>query len=165
MYLLRKWRPKPLYGRFSNGSAVFLFLLKLNYLSFLTKFKINQHCTHFKNRVSRRFDFLVSMWRMHYLPSAHFHTAMLCAASMSTVTRSLPLQLKFTAHTPLVWNPCMTDKVSLDVASHTWTQGSVPIWPVATMFCQTQHNLNQYVKSKTDSNLAKSLFTIFTSLA
>lgn len=88
------------------------------------------------------------MWWMHYLPSAHFHTAMLCAASMPTVTRSLPLQLKFTAHTPLVWNPCMTDKVSLDVASHTWTQGSVPIWPVATMFCQTQHNYIQNTISK-----------------
>ena len=119
-----------------------------------------QYCTQFQNRVSRRFDFLVRMWWMHYLPSVHFHTAMLCAASMPTVTRSLPLQLKFTAHTPLVWNPCMTDKVSLDVASHTWTQGSVPIWPVATMFCQTQHNLFQNVKSKTDSNPFWTLFLL-----
>ena len=61
---------------------------------------------------------------------------MLWAASIPTVTRSLPLQLKCTAHTPLVWKPCITDNVSLDTASHTWTQGSVPIWPVATIFCK-----------------------------
>lgn len=85
---------------------------------------------------------------MRYLPSAHFHTAMLCAASMPTVTRSLPLQLKFTAQTPLVWNPCMTDSVSLDIASHTWTQGSVPIWPVAIMFYKTT-DLSQRLKSET----------------
>ena len=159
MYIQRKWHPKPLRGRFTNASAFFGFCFffvvvvvyfKLNYWSFPTK--IYQYCAHFPNRVSGRFDFLVSMWWMYYLPSVHFHTAMLCAASMPTVTRSLPLQLKFTAHTPLVWNPCMTDKVSLDVASHTWTQGSVPIWPVATMFCQTQHNHVQNMKSKTDSN-------------
>ena len=71
------------------------------------------------------------------LPSAHFHTAILWAASIPTVTKSFPLQLKCAAHTPLVWKPCITDKVSFDKASHTCTQGSVPIWPVATMFYKT----------------------------
>ena len=48
-----------------------------------------------------------------------------CSGSRPTDSRSLPVALKLTEHTPLEWKQRSTDSVCLVVASHTWMDGEV----------------------------------------
>ena len=48
-----------------------------------------------------------------------------CSGSRPTDSRSFPVALKLTEHTPPEWKQRSTDSVCLVMASHTWMDGDV----------------------------------------
>lgn len=60
-----------------------------------------------------------------FLPSCHFQMVTLCSGSRPTDSRSFPVALKLTEHTPPEWKQRSTDRVCLVMASHTWMDGDV----------------------------------------
>lgn len=48
-----------------------------------------------------------------------------CSGSRPTDSRSFPVALKLTEHTPPEWKQRSTDSVCLVMASHTWMEGEV----------------------------------------